>query len=281
MNHDKARDLFSAYYEGTLEGGLRQQFESRLAQDSTLKADYAAFVETMDTLSLFAEEEIEIPIYLNDRIATRLEQEEAKRAKRTPAFLGWLRYGALAGLAATAMVTSVLALNKSNSVATAGFASPDAANTNVDHLDFSMKGKDVLVHITGEVSKGLVIAAEPSGQVIRRLSSDHTTVEVPLHNDNEYAALLRVSAGDLDRAVVAIPGKTRDKTANFSGSLSEFAAAVADRYGVPVVVRGETKTDLTFTFEGSSALKNVEAALQTAGASVDQRDGGLITVLVD
>lgn len=281
MNHDKARDLFSAYYEGTLEGGLRQQFENRLAQDNTLRADYAAFSETMESLALFAEEEIEIPIYLNDRIATRLEQEEAKRAKRAPAFLAWLRYSALTGLATTAIVTSVLALNKSNSVATAGFTTSDPSNTNVDHLDFSIKGSDVLVHLTGDASKSLVISSEPSGRVIRRLNSDHTTVEVPLHNENPYAALLKVSSGDLDRATVAIPGKMRDKQPTFSGNLSEFAAAVADRYGIPVVVRGELKTDLTYTFENGSALKNMETALQSAGASVDQREGGMITVLVD
>ena len=54
MNHDKAREFFSAYYEGTLESGLRQQLEARFRADAHLKADYAAFVETIEALGELA-----------------------------------------------------------------------------------------------------------------------------------------------------------------------------------------------------------------------------------
>ena len=43
MNANKAREFFSAYYEGSMDRAIRQTFERRLNSDSELHAEYKAF----------------------------------------------------------------------------------------------------------------------------------------------------------------------------------------------------------------------------------------------
>lgn len=283
MNQEKARDFFSAYYEGSLDRGLRQQFEARLASDANLKSDYAAFAETMEALSCFSDEEIEIPIFLDDRIATRLEAEEARRARRTPAFLGWLRYGAMTGLAAVAIFASIFAFRGGSKVATAGLVPDGATAESPDHLQFIGDQHEVKLRFTGNEVKMVTVSSATTGHVVKRLATDHLTTETALRNSNPHAAVFSVAAGGEagEKALVALPGTAHAKQDSGSGSLTVFAAAVADRYGVPVVIRGNTAGEVTWTFEPGTALHNVETALQSQKASVDQRDGGMISVLID
>jgi anti-sigma factor RsiW len=281
MNQEKARELFSAYYEGTLDGGLRQQFETRLQSDAVLRADFAAFSETMDSLRCLSEEEIEVPIFLNDRIATRLEEEERRRAQRAPALLLWLRGLALAGLATVAIGASVLAIRTSGDTATAGLVS-GAEAPNLDKLEFSMSDRQLAVRYRAEESRAVTVSVPETGQVLRRIPLDGGAVEVPLSNPNADVAVLKVlGSGDAQPALVALPGKKRSTARTGSGAIADLARAIAGRFGVPVVVRGEAKGELVWEFTGSSAMSNLESALTGSGASVDQREGGLLVVLVN
>ena len=82
MTHDKAREFFSAYYEGTLEPGLRASLGRRLEADARLQAEYDAFVGTVTSLDALRHEAVAIPAYLSDRIALRLDP--AFEAKAVP-----------------------------------------------------------------------------------------------------------------------------------------------------------------------------------------------------
>src|SRR5581483_925490 len=101
MNQEKAREFFSAYFEGVLEPGLKQSFEARLAADAMLQADYAAFSETMGELRTMPEEEIEAPIFLSDRVATRLDEVFVKGSPRG-IFGSWQTWPKAIGFAALA-----------------------------------------------------------------------------------------------------------------------------------------------------------------------------------
>src|SRR5687767_3235474 len=122
MNADKAREFFSSYFEGTLDAGLRQAFELRLETDAETQAEYRAFERSMGQLDTLKDIEIEIPYDLNEKISARVDRHifEAKRTKGSP-WLAFLRPMAIGGLAAAAIIGTVITMNnRSGGVQPAG-----------------------------------------------------------------------------------------------------------------------------------------------------------------
>ena len=48
MNQEKAKEFFSAYYEGTLEAGLQQSLEQQLRADGNLRREFRDFERAME-----------------------------------------------------------------------------------------------------------------------------------------------------------------------------------------------------------------------------------------
>ena len=286
MNQDKAREFFSAFYEGTLEAGLRQQLEARFRADAHLKADYAAFVETIESLDNLRFEEIEVPLFLNDRIATRLEQDEAKRKTPLLAWTNWFRGLGYSGLAAAALIAAFVAIRtEGGSTATASLIpGASAVSTSpANRLSFAAEGSKVVVSYRAEGTRSVVVSAANGRRLQVFPLSTGGQLRTPLSNDHSAPALLRVNAaGDpAGSALVALPGSEKQAAAAGTGSLQDLAAALAGRYGVPVVVRGDVEQKVTWTLDVASPLRAAEAAVTGTHASVDQRDGGLITILAN
>lgn len=283
MNHDKARELFSAYYEGTLESGLRQQLETRFRADAHLKADYAAFIETIEALGDLRFEEIEVPLSLNDRIATRLEQEEAKRRRPVLAWGNWLRGLGFSGLAAAAVLAAFVAIRTEGGPATAGFIPSNTAPSAIpaNRLVFSAEGKKVVVNYRAEETGTVVVSAAGSGREIQRFPLNRNELRTPLENSHATPALLRVTASGDAGATVVLPGSEKHAAKAGSGTLLDLASALSNHYGVPIVVRGNPTREVGWNFDSTSALRAAESALAGTPASVDQRDGDLITILVN
>src|SRR5688572_18563817 len=111
MSHDKAREYFSAYYEGTLERGLKETFERALSTDAQVQAEYRAFERLMGSLDVMKTEAPEPEFDLHEAIARRLDKhiyEETRKAKH-PIF-AWWKSAALGGLATVALVATILQL---------------------------------------------------------------------------------------------------------------------------------------------------------------------------
>ena len=99
LNHEKAREYFSAYHEGTLERGLKETFERALSTDAQVQAEYRAFERLMGSLESLKAEAPEPEFDLHEAIARRLDKhiyDEARRAKH-PIF-AWWKSAALGGL---------------------------------------------------------------------------------------------------------------------------------------------------------------------------------------
>lgn len=288
MNQDKARDLFSAYHDGSLEPGLRQQFERALSMDAKLKADYAAFSQTMLQLGQLQFEEIEIPIYLSDRIATRLEAEEQKRKTPVGAWSTWLRSLIYGSLATAAVASAVFAMQTGGGTAEAGIIGEvpifPAKKTSKSQLPLNLlvfkaeNGKVFLEYRTDRNQS--VKVSSLSGKLIQQFSLNRNSLMAPLSNEFANTALLQVSAGTGDNtAIVALPGSSRTVAKTGGGTIYDFAAAIATKYGVPLVIRAPQGERFSWTLEAESARTAVESGLAGKAFSVDQRDGGLLTIL--
>ena len=278
MNNDKARDFFSAYYEGTLEAGLKQSFEARLSTDALIQADYAAFVETVQELNTLKDEEIEIPIFLSDRIATRLEQVQPKSRFGFPAWLGVLRGLAFAGLATAAIVFALPLVQGNHDVSNAGAISTSAS---VNQVRFKFDGTKVVLNYSASGTKTIVVSSPVTGKEMKRIQLENNRLESPLENSLAKAVVFKVeSLGDEGGRLIAIPGSVPEKAKPGEGTVQDLAVALAGHYRVPVVIdSGVASKQISWNFGSADARAAASQAVGSEGFSVDQKQDGLVEIL--
>ncbi|MEZ0325490.1 MAG: hypothetical protein ACAH95_06260 [Fimbriimonas sp.] len=282
MTNDKAREFFSTYFEGTLDLGLQQSFEQKLRTDSELMADYAAFVETMNELDAMRYEEIEVPQYLSDRIATRVEQAAEKNRGFAPSWATWLR-GLALGTAATAAIAfafvAVQNMKVEGPVATASLVSNNTVN--VDHLNFKLVDGKVVLQYKPSGSKTVVVSSGVTGKEMERFPLDGASLESPLENNLPETSLFDVQVvGEQPTTTIAVPGTSRSEEKAGSGDVKKLAAALAGFYRVPVVLElQDSSKPVSWDFTQTDAREAAAAAVTSAGYSVDQRTNGMIVIM--
>jgi len=273
MNQEKAREFFSAYYEETLEGGLRQTFEQRLKTDGTLQAEYRAFESTMNELSEMKLEEIEVPAFLSDRIATRLEEVQAKKRTATPVWATWFRGLAFSGLAAAAIIGAVVSMRSNGDTAQGPMIAVPS-----DHITFNLtKSSEVQLRFTPSGKKTLDIVV--NGKTEHRDVDTHGMVST-LENKNAEAALFTVQVeGEKSSAVVAVPGTRAGVDKAGQGKMSDFVKALAGFYKTPVLVNvANLDAPVTWSFDSTDASNAANKALLGQGISVDLKMDGFLSI---
>ena len=277
MTQDKAREFFSAYHEGTLEPGLRLTLERRLATNLALNAEYEAFVETVGALDEMRLEAIVAPIYLNDRIASRLEgAREVSAARPFWADLFAPRVGAprLAWAAGVAGLLLVSAFGlRGLGVGGAGTAS--LAPVGGGAVRWSLEENGITARFDAGTSRR--IAVLPEGGDLKNYSvKAGQRFELSLSNPNAAARRFKISVGDALLATVALPGSRTVARKAGSGTVTEFASALADAYRVPVVVKGVAiGSTLRWTFDSTDARAAADAALSDHGSATLMDDNVL------
>lgn len=270
MSPDKARDLFSSYYDGTLDAGLRQALERSFEQDRALKSDYQAFTVTMERLGLLAKEEIELPIFLSDRIATRLE---ASKAKKKPSLFSplWARNFAFGGLGLAVILGAIFTFNQVGRTAMAGTGITEVLEVNV-------KSGGVMVDYVAQTPHTVVIKSD--GVEVDRQDLDRQRSLTTLTNSrNPNPVIFQIEASGVAEAIrLAVPGKVRLTKSSGEGTAEDLARAMAGYYGVNVRI-DTTKTDrLHWNFEGLD-ISGVSAQLQADhGVSADVMANGVVSL---
>lgn len=276
MTQEKAREYFSAYYEGALEPGLRHAFEFRLHNDATLQADFAAFVETMEELEMLPQEEIEVPMFLNDRIATRLEQERSKRTARVPVWTLWLRGLAFGGLATAAIAGAFISIGNRGGAARADLLDGGAG----DRLAFANRDSTLMLDYHPATKQTVVISSGVNGKELKRIVADASSDYQPFNNDQPGTALFNVQVdGQSDAALVAIPGTKSNHLKSGTGTMRDFAASLADYFRTSVVLRVSKPDDrIAWKFDGTDVRREADDALAGTAYTVDQRETGVLNI---
>jgi len=276
MNHDKAREFFSVYFEGALDGGLKQSFESNLRNDGVLQSDYAAFVETVRELDTLKYEEIEIPVFLSDRIATRLEQVQAEKKSGLPAWTSWIRGLAFTGLAAAAIIFALPIIRGGSDVNTAGLN----LGSNLDQIVFKADGAKVILKYQSSNPRTLVVSSPTNGKEIQRFNLNGQRLDSPVQNSLSKSVIFKVEAiGDKSASLIAVPGQKRDLAKTGEGTVQDLALAIAGHYLIPVeILAADVTHHVSWNFSSSDARAAANQAVEADGFSVDQRQDGLIEI---
>ena len=278
MTTDKAREFFSAFQEGTLEPGLRASLERRLQADSGLRAEFEAFVSTVDSLDALRYEAIEIPAYLSDRIARRIDP--VLDAKRVPFWQALFapraatpRYGWAMGVAGLLLVASVgLRGLRSSGTQTAGVVS-----TGGESVRWTVEGSNVVATFAPSSARGVGVQPEGGPAQEYRLT-DGQPLELTLQNPNAAARRFHVNLGGGAMATVAVPGNRPTARHAGSGTVAELATALADAYRVPVVVKGAAlETAVRWNFESADARAAAEQSLEGRG-NATMTDGNVLQI---
>lgn len=283
MTHDKARDFFSAYHEGSLEAGLRISFEQKLSAEADLRAEYDRFVATLEQLSSLREVQVEVPHDLNERIAARLDKHlwEQKQAAPKP-WMARFRLIAFSGAAVVLLAGAAISLrNRGNGPIPANVLPIGSAS---EQLSIGVKQDGLTVEFAPQTKQTVAFRMEPDTKPFAEVTVDRTTpLKRQLLNRNPETDLVSIQVLDApkdDHLVVAIPGERPGKAAAGSGTLEEFAKVLATRYRVPVVLSDvkDPLMQVTWDLDAGDARHAAEAALKGQQLSVDSRDGGMVTI---
>ncbi|MFN8220806.1 MAG: hypothetical protein U0S12_11840 [Fimbriimonadales bacterium] len=273
MNLEKARENYSAYYEGELKGGLREAFEKALAADAQVQAEYRAFERTMERLPSLQTEVPEPEFDLHDRImaAIDLQKLETRRAGKV-GFPAWWRLALAGGLA----VVAVAAILFRGSGAP-GMQAGTLPGT-VTVRDFKIttnEGRDkAILQAWGDQTRTFVVK-DQDGKVQESLRfGQNDRMQKPVQNEFENARWVSITVNDTAAPLyLAIPGTKPHMRVEGSGTLLDLALAASETYRIPVVVAVDRVND-TYQWRllGVEPQKAVNDVVKERGLSADKRD---------
>lgn len=278
MNAIKAKEFFSAYYEGALDGGLKQSFERRLATDAQLQAEYRAFEQAMAELDAFRAIEVIPPADLNERIQARLDKHvhEQKRSAQ-PSFFALWRPLALAGVGALAIFGAVQSLtNQGEGPLTSGMlVKPELIPLRIESID----GVPTLFFRPSD-KRTLIVRDVTDGTERERVEVDGRLLRSELRNSGESASLVSIDVGDgASPMMVAIPGLHPVPHPTGQGTIKEFVLALADHYRTPVTLRTvNPERTVVWTFDSTDAMADAGKALKNTHFSIEQRYSGVLSI---
>lgn len=278
LNHEKAREYFSAYYEGTLERGLKETFERAMRTDAQVQAEYRAFERLMGSLHTLKAEAPEPEFDLHESIARRLDKhiyDESRRA-RNP-ILGWWKSAALGGLATVALVAAILQLraNQPNGPGQARLIPISAT----EKVELKSNNGEFTLHFSTSGEKTIVVRAA-DGSVLEQRELKNGSLRSPLSNPNAKAALLKIEVtGEPGETYVALPGTRIQPGQTGEGSAKELAQALAGYYRVPVLLAvGNLDVQLRWTFVPGDSLGAAVKALENTKYSAQENSDGVLSI---
>lgn len=281
MNRSKARDFYSDYYEGTLAPGLRQTLDQAFASDPELKKDYEQFCSLMSNLDAMRDTEIEPASFLTERIEARLNQIDLERkSSQRPVFVRFWQ-PILIGAAASAAVLGVLvALKPAGNVDSdaAGIISPGKTQQQVKPPHLIIEEGTLKLSYQPRVPVMVTIKAGTSGTVLETVQLDSRTSIIPLGNSMEHGELLTMEfSNSLDPIRVVVPSQSSSPNLEGSGTLVEFAKALADAYQKPVQL-GMDQLDrkIEWKIDQGDALDSLNDQLKRMQLTLESRKNGLI-----
>lgn len=277
LNHEKAREYFSAYHEGTLERGLKETFERALRMDAQVQAEYRAFERLMGALGGLKAEVPEPEFDLHEAIARRLDKhlyDESRRTKH-PVF-AWWKSVALGGLATVALIAAVLQVRSNTGDSSQANFVPVTGVT--DRVELLSKDGEYKIRYATQGQKTIVLRAS-DGSVLEQQTLNNGSLTCPIVNPNAAPALIQIEiSGDKAQTIVALPGTRVQTITTGEGSVKEFAQALAGYYHVPVFVNIGQDAQLRWELEPGDGLAAAEKTLKGTKYSAQKNPDGVLSI---
>lgn len=280
MNLTKARDFYSEYREGTLDGGLRQAFERALQSDPHIQADYDEFCATMASLDSMKDATIEVPFGLQDAISAQLDKHifESERVKKTSSIFNW-RLPLYGAVAATAIFGTLVALNQDKDGGPfEASLTPIRRNEEARPVLSVKDGKVDITYRTGE-SQTATVKDIKTGAVLHEIKVGKTEVSTPISNERvEPVTVVIEFSGNIEPIHLVIPGTGKSDAVKGEGTLADLAVFIADRYRVPVLLPAESASKLSWSVEPGVPVEELPGVLAPFKVLVETRSNGFLAL---
>ncbi|MBS1716402.1 MAG: hypothetical protein JSS72_01570 [Armatimonadetes bacterium] len=272
MNIEKARELYSAYYERVQTDASAAENDPLalvLARDPEIRADYEQFEQAMAQLDTLADEEILIPNDLHARIQARLD-DDAKVIKPAASFWTSSKF-AVAGLVAAGIIFATIQLRPGQSGG--ALQSGIGFRTSTGNVPERSVPEPMVCRST---STGVSLEFKPSKDHLVTVTDLSTNayksyemkkdvpLTIPLENATDLAVCTEIKITGEPLKIVAVPGRTKESLSAGDGTLIDFGRALAGFYGVPVVVDAKASADpIRWKFQAGTAIDAATQALTT------------------
>lgn len=280
MNASKARDFFSAYYEGELNEGIKEAFERALASDATLKSEYDEFCSTMKLLDS-PEGEIEIPFDLHEKIMAKLDHQEWETKQNSKVSLwGQWRLAFIGGIAGLALIAGFMSINAKNNSgsSTAGTLSINQPTVKPVVADMTYIDSKLTIKVDGGDKFKLDIIDLRNDEVVGELSSETSNVEFANDHSDSQAFSVNDSKGET-KLVFVTPGQSLKKEFSGEGTVLDLAKSLAGTFRTPIIVRAkDLDRTVRWEFAEDSDTASRSTALKDQGLDLSVREDG-ITIL--
>ncbi len=283
MTPNKAREFYSDYLEGTLEGGLRESFERALARDAELQYDFESFKDAMSRLSEVDSSEVPVPAGLFDQISQRVDASFPVKAPKPRLWLiENLRPVLAVGAAASVIGLAVISIqnNKGGDVGTSGVvtikedASPTVAMRD-GSVNFSYKpsADDKITFKDGDTSEVLETRTVTKG----------TLFSEPLTNPRMEAGIIIIefSSQPDSNLRVALPGRIPSADLSNEGTVLDLAKMLSSSFdrAIRLDIKNPDRT-VTWNFEDGATISQVRTKLKDLDLDITEMNSGLL-VLTD
>ncbi len=270
MNLGKAREYYSAYYEGSLDRGLREGVERVLREDAQAQAEYRAFEGTMRQLESMKGLEVSEPDDLHERIMARIDRHVwEKNQTRKVAGFTWWKIALPTGVAAAAIALTLLPWRtpETNSGGVIPFPTTTQAR-----LDVKATANGVTVNYPVVAQRDVVIR-DAKGTILEPIHLRNQGItNKELKNESQQAILLSIDESDLGTTWIAIPGTEIATTSLGKGSLREMALELASTCQIPVVLQVKsTEIELQWKMDATDAHGTSSRAVESLGLKVELR----------
>ncbi len=273
MNASKARDFFSAYYEGELTNGLKEAFERVLVSDAALKLEYDEFCSTMKILEE-PDVDIEVPFDLHEKIMARLDHQswETKQNEKV-SFWGRWRLATVGGIAAVAIVAGALSLNQPSNESTSGAGMIPGMNSTkpvAEKVGATFVNGSLMVQITAKAGSKYSIVKVSDNSVLAELHVRGKTLTQEIINENSAAQAFTVMSGDgEEKMLIVLPGTSQGTQLKGDGTVMELSVAMADAFRTPMIVRAQDREKIIhWDFKADSDMSEQSAMLKDQGLNL-------------
>jgi hypothetical protein len=279
MNSDKAKEYFSAFYEGTLDRGLAEAFERRLASDAALASEYRRFAALLDAIGPTLSYAPEPPSDLHEKIAARLDRHmfDERQKARSGGVGGLWRSLAWGGAAVLAVVSAITSFTVMRGVQTASLTGAGAAKA---QMEVGMGASGAVVTFFSKGETAVEVRSGLDGPVVHRANPRNEEYALSLPNSDARGRLVTVIRDGRERISIVLPGVSARPAASGQGTLGELAIALADYYDVPVVLEAsQPSLFVMWKFVGKSASDAVRSELSAREVRVTLAQTGVLQLV--
>ncbi len=265
-------ELFSEHFEGTLSGGLKQEFERHLAENPASAHEYAVFCELMGSFNSLPA--VPVPADLGEQISRQLDKADWDKKQARKPGAAWLRFGLLAASAACVAVIGFVSYKSINGGATASLitTSPKAEPMSVVRV-----GSEIRVRLVPTTSStvrvlrgGLDLGFPPSDAAVVREETvaAKQPLNIPLTDSGENRQIVYIAISGHDEHTAVIYPGTKASPEGVLANLCE----ISTKHDVVITITAKVLGVGGALQQGDLGMM-LDKVLEGTGLSYTKKDG--------